>query len=81
MINAGRKVFAENSGFDEVLQAIEEVSQGKSYFSKEIMMQIVKNLKKRHAPPEAAILTERESEILYNIALGYPIRRLPISFV
>jgi DNA-binding NarL/FixJ family response regulator len=71
MINAGAKGFLlKNSGFDEVLQAIEEVSQGKSYFSKEIMMQIVKNLNKRHAPPEAAILTERESEILYNICTG-----------
>jgi len=71
MINAGAKAFLlKNSRFEEVQKAIQEVSEGKNYFSPEILESIIKNLNRKKNHSQKSDLTQREIEILYNICKG-----------
>lgn len=71
MINAGARGFLlKNSRFDEVMQAINDVKEGKNYFSPEIMEVIIKHLNRKSRKNNNE-LTEREIEILYNICKGF----------
>ncbi len=71
MINAGAKGFLlKNSDINEVENAIISVSEGKSYFSQEIMHSLLKNISKKKDAHKTSELTEREKEILFHICKG-----------
>ena len=72
MIDAGVKGFLlKNSEFDEVREAIDSVLAGDHYFSKELLLNIVRNIRKSpEATEEEVNLSEREIEILQLICLG-----------
>ncbi len=71
MIDAGAKGFLlKNSKFEDVQKAIVDVSDGKNYFSPEILEAIIKNLNKKNHKKTNTDLTEREIEVLYNICKG-----------
>lgn len=71
MIDAGAKGFLlKNSRFEDVKNAIKEVSEGRNYFSPEILESIIKNLYQRKNNKINKDLTSREIEILYNICKG-----------
>lgn len=70
MIDAGAKGFLlKNSKFSDVLKAIMEVHHGNNYFSPEILEVIIKSLSKKQKR-KSLELTDRETEILYNICKG-----------
>lgn len=73
MIDAGAKGFLlKNSDMPEVIEAIETVMNGDHYFSKELLLNIVKNLRKSKDGNWKAIdLSEREMEILELICKGF----------
>ncbi|MBE0640303.1 MAG: response regulator transcription factor [Bacteroidales bacterium] len=72
MIDAGVKGFLlKNSEISEVCEAIESVLAGGHYFSKELLLSIVKNFHKSSLPSEESVsLSERETEILSLICQG-----------
>ncbi|MFZ4463606.1 MAG: response regulator [Bacteroidales bacterium] len=72
MVDAGAKGFLlKNSDMTEVIEAIETVIKGDHYFSKELLLKIVKNLRKSKDGNWKAIdLSEREMEILELICKG-----------
>lgn len=71
MIDAGAKGFLlKNSKFEDVQNAINDVHNGKNYFSPEILETIVKNLNKKKHRKINTDLSEREIEVLYNICKG-----------
>jgi len=71
MIDAGAKGFLlKNSKFEDVQNAIDDVYNGKNYFSPEILHAIIKNLNKK-TKKQNIDLTEREIEVLYNICKGF----------
>ncbi len=71
MIDAGAKGFLlKDSTFDEVLEAIKEVHHGGNYFSPGILSVIIKNLKRKKSIRKNKELSDRETEVLYNICLG-----------
>lgn len=73
MIEAGAKGFLlKNSSINEVIRAIKIVYSGGTYFSQEILYNVVKNIqeeRKDEAPPVQ--LSSRESEILELICKGF----------
>jgi DNA-binding NarL/FixJ family response regulator len=73
MIDAGAKGFMlKNSGIDKVVAAIQKVSRGESYFSEELLVGLLNNMRGKQVHPPAADndLSAREQEILYHICLG-----------
>nr|WP_319401428.1 response regulator transcription factor [uncultured Carboxylicivirga sp.] len=71
MIDAGAKGFLlKNSRFEILKQAIEDVYNGNSYFSPEILNSILKNMSKAHKNDRSSELTEREAEVLLHICKG-----------
>lgn len=71
MIDAGAKGFLlKNSRFEDVKKAIEEVSEGNSFFSPEILNSILKNLNKPVHQSSSSELTKREIEVLFHICQG-----------
>jgi DNA-binding NarL/FixJ family response regulator len=72
MINAGAKGFIlKNSDIDEVTTAIRTVMNGSTYFSSDVLYNVVKNItevseKKENLPQ----LSEREIEVLEHICKG-----------
>ncbi|MDR0954016.1 MAG: response regulator transcription factor [Rikenellaceae bacterium] len=75
MVSLGVKAFLlKNSDIGEVLEAIRTVVDGGTYFSQELLFNLVSNLKtsndNRSATDEAAELSEREQEILLEICKG-----------
>lgn len=72
MINAGAKGFIlKNSDIDEVTTAIRTVMNGSTYFSSDVLYNVVKNItevseKKENLPQ----LSEREMEVLEHICKG-----------
>lgn len=72
MIQAGVKGFlVKNSDIQEVKTAIEVVSQGGTYYSQELMQNILKNLKQvRETKIAECEFSERESEVLHLICTG-----------
>ncbi|MDP3462052.1 MAG: response regulator transcription factor [Bacteroidales bacterium] len=72
MIAAGAKGFMlKNSEINDVTEAIDTVLAGDVYFSKELLINVVKNLRnEQHITKNEEILTSRELEILELICLG-----------
>ena len=71
MIDAGASGFLlKNSNFSEVKKALTDVSEGKNYFSSEILQSILKRAVTKKSNTEIIDITERETEILFNICKG-----------
>lgn len=74
MIDAGVKGFVlKSSGIEKVIAAITQVSQGENYFSEELLVNILNNLRdNQKGEPEIPDneISEREMEILYHVCLG-----------
>ncbi len=72
MINAGVKGFLlKNSEINEVIEAIKQVQLGNSYFSQELLYNVIKNFKPHKEPvDEAAALSKRELQVLEEICKG-----------
>lgn len=72
MIQVGAKGFLlKNSDVEEVIEAIETVLDGKNYFSRELLFNIIKNFNKlSDSTGEFHELSEREMEILKLICQG-----------
>jgi len=73
MIDAGVKGFLlKDSELSEVKEAIDSVMQGENYFSKELLYNVVKNLRNSGTLGAKSIdLSERELEILELICKGF----------
>lgn len=72
MIDAGVKGFVmKDTGLKELELAINEVSQGKSYFSNELLRRIVTNIGKKPTSSKFNVLTPRETEVLHLICNGF----------
>lgn len=75
MIDAGVKGFVlKNSGIEKVITAIQKVAGGENYFSEELLVNILNNMrdnnnKTEHEAPDNEI-SERELEILYHVCRG-----------
>ncbi len=72
MINAGAKGFLlKNSEINEVVEAVNQVMSGNSYFSQELLYNVIKNFKphKEHVIEEAS-LSKRELQVLEEICKG-----------
>ncbi len=68
MIEAGAKGFVlKNSGIDDVEASIKNVMAGKNYFSQEILSGL---LNRKNQPQKNTDLSERETEVLYQICKG-----------
>ncbi len=72
MINAGAKGFLlKNSEINEVIEAINQVNIGNSYFSQELLYNVIKNFKPHKEPvDEMAKLSKRELQVLEEICNG-----------
>ena len=74
MIDLGVKGFIlKSSGINELEKAIEDVMNGESYFSNELLRKIISNLGRNGAkkPIETDRITPREMEVLQHICLGF----------
>ncbi|MBA7520080.1 Transcriptional regulatory protein DegU [subsurface metagenome] len=73
MIEAGAKGFIlKNSGIDEVVKAIKTVYNGGTFFSQEVLYNVVKNIQEVKKDKTPAIkLSNRENEILHLICKGF----------
>ncbi len=70
MIDAGVKGFLlKNSDITEVIDAIETVANNGNYFARELLYNVVRNIKKITAAVRSN-LSERETEVLYHICKG-----------
>jgi DNA-binding NarL/FixJ family response regulator len=72
MINAGVKGFLlKNSDINEVSNAIRTVYEGGTYFSEELLLNVVKNIRSTNTGlKQTTTLSEREIEVLQKICLG-----------
>ncbi len=71
MIEAGAKGFMmKNSSFDDVKRAISDVAEGRSFFSGEIMNELISNINRKKIIKKTTDLTDREIEILFLICKG-----------
>lgn len=76
MVDVGVKGFVlKNSGIEKVIAAIRAVAAGENYFSEELLVNILNNMRDggQHKPePETPDneISERELEILYHVCLG-----------
>ncbi len=72
MIDAGAKGFIlKNSDIDEVIKAIKTVVQGNTYFSQELLYNVVKNFREVRKTDQIQLqLSQRELEILEYICKG-----------
>jgi NarL family two-component system response regulator LiaR len=71
MIEAGVRGFLlKNSSFDQVQRALEDVAEGRSYFSPEIMDELIRNINRKKIIRKETDLTDREIEILFYICKG-----------
>jgi DNA-binding NarL/FixJ family response regulator len=73
MIDLGVKGFIlKSSGINELEKAINEVLQGESYFSNEILRKIINNLSRKDSGKKAVDigLTLRELDVLQHICMG-----------
>ncbi|MFN8240102.1 MAG: response regulator transcription factor [Bacteroidales bacterium] len=72
MVDAGAKGFLlKDSDITEVREAIITVKKGGSYFSQELLHQVIQKIKLRENEIKSANLSKREKEILYKICEGY----------
>jgi DNA-binding NarL/FixJ family response regulator len=72
MIDAGAKGFIlKNSDIDEVIKAIKAIVQGSTYFSQELLYNVVKNFREVRKSDQLQVqLSQRELEILELICKG-----------
>lgn len=71
ILDAGAKGFIlKNSGIHDVEAAIENVLNGKNYFSQEILLGILNSMNKKKSALPVSDLSEREQEVLYQICQG-----------
>lgn len=74
MIDAGAKGFLlKNSGIENVITAIKKVAEGENFFSEELLVNILNNIRDNNkAEPELSEneISERELEILYHVCKG-----------
>lgn len=72
MVEAGAKGFLlKDSGMENVQEAIETVCEGSSYFSEELLFNILQNMRSNKKMEEiTGDLSERELEILYYVCKG-----------
>lgn len=73
MIDAGAKGFMlKNSGIDKVITAIKKVSEGESFFSEELLLNILNNIRenKESRGTTENDISERELEILFLVCRG-----------
>lgn len=72
MIEAGVKGFIlKSSEITEVIKAIEMVAEGNTYFSSDVLYNVVKNIKNvSHLPKNLLTLSSRECEVLEQICKG-----------
>jgi DNA-binding NarL/FixJ family response regulator len=74
MIDKGVKGFIlKTSGINELEIAVRQVILGESYFSNELLRQIISNFSRKSEPKQTIknyILSEREIEVLKNICIG-----------
>ncbi|NLV18300.1 MAG: response regulator transcription factor [Bacteroidetes bacterium] len=71
MIDAGAKGFLlKDSNISEVREAILTVIKGGSYFSQELLYNVIQKIKHRDNEIKSAILSKREKEILVKICEG-----------
>ena len=79
MVEAGAKGFIlKSSDIDEVVTAIRTVCDGGTYFSQELLRNLVGNLKSTRGERPEEVLSEREKEILLLICRGMS-RRSPTA--
>lgn len=73
MINAGVKGFIlKNTDISEVNEAIYQVMKGNSFFSQELLYNVIKNINtQKEIETETANLSTRELEVLAEICKGY----------
>ncbi len=81
MIDAGVKGFIlKNSDIEEVLKAIKSVKEGNTYFSQEILYNVVKNFREvRKSDALQLHLSRRELQILELICKGYSNQEISIE--
>jgi len=72
MINAGVKGFLlKNSEINEVVEAIKQVMQGGSFFSQELLYNVIKNFNPhKELEPDTTDLSKREVQVLEEICKG-----------
>ncbi|WP_321996359.1 response regulator transcription factor [Draconibacterium orientale] len=71
MIHAGAKGFLlKDSKFEDVQQAINEVYEGRNYFSPAILTSIINTISEKNSTSQQKEISKRESEVLYNICKG-----------
>ena len=72
MIDAGARGFLiKNSDISEVRNAIRTVNEGRTYFSEELLVHIVKNIRSvSNTNKVTSMLSEREVEVLQQICFG-----------
>ncbi len=76
MIETGVKGFIlKNSGVEELVRAIEEVSMGNNYFAQDLLKKIVLTINNKEAINKFR-LSEKEKEILHLICNGYTNREI-----
>ena len=72
MLDAGVKGFLlKNSDADELISALEAVMAGKSYFSQELLVDILDQKRLQKLKIETVKLSQRELEVLKLICDGY----------
>ncbi len=72
MINAGARGFIlKNSGLEEVEECMKAVMSGNNYFAPKILAELLNNITKKAKQPKNSKLSERETEVLYQICQGY----------
>ena len=74
MVDSGVKGFVlKNSGIEKVITAIHKVAAGENYFSEELLINILNNMRdngKNEPDTPDSEISEREMEILYYVCLG-----------
>jgi DNA-binding NarL/FixJ family response regulator len=71
MVEAGAKGFLlKDSDISEVKEAILTVKKGSSYFSQELLHNVIQKIKRREHESKSANLSKREIEILFKICEG-----------
>lgn len=75
MIDAGAKGFVlKSSGIEKVITAIKKVAEGENYFSEELLVNILNNMRDNNKPEHESVdneISERELEILYHVCKGF----------
>jgi DNA-binding NarL/FixJ family response regulator len=71
MIEAGVKGFIlKNSGVEELIRAIEEISLGNNYFAQDLLKKIVLSINKKEVQ-EKLKLNDKEKDVLHLVCNGY----------